>query len=61
MEPGTQLGLQACVDDMEATRERLVAAGVEVTEIDDMPWGRFCFLRDPDGNAWTLQQKPEPA
>jgi len=23
-----------------------------------LPWGRFVFFRDPDGNAWSVQQLP---
>ncbi|HET7475525.1 MAG TPA: VOC family protein, partial [Dermatophilaceae bacterium] len=56
MEPGSLKALQAVVEDIEATRAFLVGNGVEVTEIDDMPWGRFCFFKDPDGNAWSVQQ-----
>lgn len=65
MQPGTLKALQAVVEDIEATRSFLVGNGIEVTEIDDMPWGRFCFFQDPDGNAWSVQQLPprgdEPA
>jgi predicted enzyme related to lactoylglutathione lyase len=56
MASGSQRGIQVVVPDVEDARRRLVENGVEVTEIDDMPWGRFAFFRDPDGNAWTLQQ-----
>jgi hypothetical protein len=24
--------------------------------VQDLPWGRFVFFSDPDGNAWALQQ-----
>ncbi len=58
MPPGAQLGLQAVVDDLDAVRADLLARGVEVTGVDEMPWGRFSFFRDPDGNAWTLQELP---
>jgi predicted enzyme related to lactoylglutathione lyase len=58
MAPGSQRGIQVVVPDVEDARRRLAENGVEVTEIDDMPWGRFAFFRDPDGNAWALQQIP---
>jgi predicted enzyme related to lactoylglutathione lyase len=58
MPPGSQKGIQVVVADAEAAREQLVAAGVECTEIDDQPWGRFVFFSDPDGNGWALQQLP---
>ena len=59
MAPGAQKGVMMVVDDVRAQRERLVAAGVEVTEVDEMAWGSFAFFADPDGNAWTLQQLPK--
>jgi catechol 2,3-dioxygenase-like lactoylglutathione lyase family enzyme len=55
---GGQKGVMMVVDDVRATRERLVAAGVECTDVDEQPWGSFVFFADPDGNAWTLQQLP---
>lgn len=57
-EPGSLKGLQVVVDDVEAARTQLLDKGVAVTEIDDLPWGRFAFFKDPDGNAWTLQELP---
>jgi catechol 2,3-dioxygenase-like lactoylglutathione lyase family enzyme len=56
--PGSIEGLQIVVHDIEAARAELVARGVEVTEIADYPWGRFVFLKDPDGNGWSIQQPP---
>src|SRR3954454_660226 len=57
-EPGSVRGMQLVVDDIEAAREELVGRGADVSEIDDMPWGRFVFFRDPDGNAWSIQEIP---
>jgi catechol 2,3-dioxygenase-like lactoylglutathione lyase family enzyme len=56
--PGSIEGLQIVVHDIEAARAELVARGVEVTEVADYPWGRFVFLKDPDGNGWSIQQPP---
>ncbi|HEY2792085.1 MAG TPA: glyoxalase superfamily protein [Micromonosporaceae bacterium] len=58
MAPGSQKGIQVVVADAAAAREQLISAGVECSEIDDMPWGRFVFFADPDGNGWALQQLP---
>jgi catechol 2,3-dioxygenase-like lactoylglutathione lyase family enzyme len=58
MAPGSQKGLQLVVDDVEATRDALRGRGVQTTDIDDMPWGRFIFFSDPDGNGWSIQQLP---
>ena len=55
-EPGSLQGLQLVVTDIEAARAELVARGVEVSEIQDFPWGSFVFFSDPDGNGWAVQQ-----
>ena len=55
-EPGSVQGLQMVVADIEAARAELVARGAEVSEINDLAWGRFVFFADPDGNKWAVQQ-----
>lgn len=57
-EPGSVQGLQLVVDDIEAARDDLSGRGVEVSDIQDFPWGRFVFFTDPDGNGWAVQQIP---
>lgn len=59
MEPGSLDNLQMVVSDAEAARAELLERGVDVSEVDDQPWGRFVFFSDPDGNGWALQQLPE--
>ena len=59
MEPGSLEGLQLVVEDIEAAREELSGRGVEVSEIQGFPWGRFVFFSDPDGNGWAVQQIPD--
>jgi catechol 2,3-dioxygenase-like lactoylglutathione lyase family enzyme len=54
--PGSVQGLQMVVADIEAAHAELVARGVDVTEINDLAWGRFVFFADPDGNKWAVQQ-----
>jgi len=54
--PGSVRGMQMVVADVEAAHAELTARGVEVGEIQDLPWGSFVFFRDPDGNAWSVQQ-----
>jgi predicted enzyme related to lactoylglutathione lyase len=56
MEPGSLQGLQVVVADVEQARAHLVENGVEASEVQDFPWGRFVFFSDPDGNGWALQQ-----
>lgn len=58
MEPGSQQGLQMVVADADAAREELRARGVEASDVDEQPWGRFVYFADPDGNTWSLQQIP---
>ena len=55
-EPGSVQGLQMVVADIEAARAELVARGVDVSEVNDLAWGRFVFFADPDGNKWAVQQ-----
>jgi len=57
-EPGSVRGLQMVVADIEATRAELVGRGAEVSDIQDLDWGRFVFFADPDGNKWALQELP---
>ncbi|HEY7071663.1 MAG TPA: VOC family protein [Acidimicrobiales bacterium] len=61
MEPGSLQGLQVVVDDADAARAHLVENGVEASEVQDFPWGRFVFFSDPDGNGWAVQQIVYPA
>jgi predicted enzyme related to lactoylglutathione lyase len=58
MAPGSVEGLQLVVDDIEAAHDDLAGRGVEVSDVQDFPWGRFVFFKDPDGNAWAVQQIP---
>lgn len=56
MQPGTQKNLQMVVQDARAIRETLASRGVDVSEVQEMPWGMFVYFSDPDGNSWALQQ-----
>jgi catechol 2,3-dioxygenase-like lactoylglutathione lyase family enzyme len=57
-EPGSVTGLQLVVSDIDAARAQLLDGGVEASEVQDFPWGRFVFFRDPDGNGWAVQAIP---
>jgi predicted enzyme related to lactoylglutathione lyase len=59
--PGSVTGLQLVVSDIEAARAQLLDGTVEVSEVQDFPWGRFVFFADPDGNRWAVQQIVRPA
>ena len=56
--PGSVRGMQVVVEDVAKAREELVDRGVEVSDVQEFPWGKFVYLADPDGNAWALQQLP---
>ena len=56
--PGSLQGLQLVVDDVRAARDELLSRGVEVSEVQEYPWGSFVFFSDPDGNGWAVQQLP---
>ena len=59
MAPGSLDNMQMVIADADATRADLVSRGVEVSDVDEMSWGRFVFFADPDGNGWALQQLPD--
>ncbi len=58
-EPGSVRGMQMVVADAHAAHDELAARGVEVSDVQVMPWGEFVFFSDPDGNAWALQALPD--
>jgi catechol 2,3-dioxygenase-like lactoylglutathione lyase family enzyme len=71
MEPGSLKGLQLVVSDVEAARTFLDGNGVDVSPVRHVeqatgewvdghggPWNSFIFFDDPDGNSWTVQEKP---
>lgn len=69
MSPGSLKGLQLCVSDIQAAHALLVERGVEASPIQHFedgvakegpgePFNSFIFFDDPDGNSWTVQEKP---
>ena len=56
--PGSAQGLQLVVPDIQAARAELVERAVAVSQVQTFPWGSFVFFKDPDGNAWSVQQLP---
>jgi hypothetical protein len=53
-EPGSLKGVQLNVENVDEVHAFLPDRDVAVSEIQDYPWGRFCFLSDPDGNGWSI-------
>ena len=69
MAPGSLQGLQLVVPDIQVARSQLAEAGVEVSQVQHYegsdrvdgpggPWNSFVFFSDPDGNGWTVQERP---
>jgi uncharacterized glyoxalase superfamily protein PhnB len=58
MPPGRQQGVRYVVADVEATRQQLIAHGVQASDVDVQPWGSFVTFSDPDRSIWALQQLP---
>jgi len=67
--PGSVSGLQLVVSDIQAAREQLLAGRVDasvVRHVEDGDWvdghggswNAFVFFSDPDGNDWTVQERP---
>ena len=60
-EPGSVQGLQLVVEDADAAHAELSGRGVDVSDVQDFPWGRFVFFADPDGNRWAVQEIVKPS
>lgn len=56
--PGSFAGANLVIEDADAAHAELTSRGIEVSEVQEMPWGRFVFFEDPDGNRWSLQEIP---
>jgi predicted enzyme related to lactoylglutathione lyase len=54
--PGSVKGVQLVVSDADEARAELAGRGVDVSEVQTFPWGRFVFFNDPDGNRWSVQE-----
>jgi len=59
-EPSTIQCLQMVIEDADVAHKELSERGVDVSDVDDQPWGRFVKFTDPDGNGWALQQIIRP-
>jgi catechol 2,3-dioxygenase-like lactoylglutathione lyase family enzyme len=57
-QPGSVKGMQVVVADAQVAHDDLAAKGVDVSDVQHMPWGSFVYFSDPDGNAWAVQQVP---
>ena len=67
--PWSVQGIQLVVPDIDAARAELLERGVEVSAVQHFgesglvegrggDWNSFIFFSDPDGNGWTVQERP---
>jgi predicted enzyme related to lactoylglutathione lyase len=54
--PGSVVGLQLVVSNVDDARQELVERGVDASPVQVFPWGKFVFFSDPDGNKWAVQE-----
>jgi catechol 2,3-dioxygenase-like lactoylglutathione lyase family enzyme len=60
MVPGSLKGLLFNTDNLEDDVDRIRAAGVEVSEVQEEAWGRYVTLDDPDGNGIIVRGTLKP-
>ena len=56
MPTGSSQFIQVVVADADAALAELRERGVDCEGVEELPWGRFVYFQDPDGNRWALQQ-----
>jgi len=56
MPAGSVRGLVVDTDNIEAEVKTLNERGIKTGPIQQMPWGKFASVTDPDGNVFTLHQ-----
>jgi catechol 2,3-dioxygenase-like lactoylglutathione lyase family enzyme len=61
MPEGSAQFVQVVVADADQAHSYLRERGVECSDVDEQPWGRFVRFDDPDGNRWALQQIVRPS
>jgi len=54
--PGSVRGMQMVVADADEAKAFYNERGLDVGDVVDLPWGRFVYFADPDGNQWAVQQ-----
>ena len=59
MEPGSIDMILLVIKSAEEARDDLRSRGIEASDVDEQPWGRFVYFSDPDGNKWSLQELPK--
>jgi catechol 2,3-dioxygenase-like lactoylglutathione lyase family enzyme len=58
MKPGGLQGVMLNSTNIDHDHRELAAKGLELSPIEQQPWGRYAMFKDPDGNGWILRQPP---
>ena len=57
--PGSIDMILLVVKSADEAHKEMLERGIEVSDIDEQPWGRFVYFTDPDGNKWSMQELPD--
>jgi catechol 2,3-dioxygenase-like lactoylglutathione lyase family enzyme len=58
MKPGGLQGVMLNSTDIDGDHKLLKSRGLQLSKIEQQPWGRYTTFKDPDGNGWILRQPP---
>jgi catechol 2,3-dioxygenase-like lactoylglutathione lyase family enzyme len=58
MKPGGLQGVMLNSSDIDGDHRLLSSRGLQLSNIEQQPWGRYTMFKDPDGNGWILRQRP---
>jgi catechol 2,3-dioxygenase-like lactoylglutathione lyase family enzyme len=58
MKPGGLQGVMLNSSDIDGDYRLLSSRGLQLSNIEQQPWGRYSMFKDPDGNGWILRQPP---
>jgi catechol 2,3-dioxygenase-like lactoylglutathione lyase family enzyme len=61
MKPGALQGVMLNSTDIEGDHHLFSSRGLQLSAIEQQPWGRYSMFTDPDGNGWILRQPPPAA
>lgn len=59
MKPDGLQGVMLNSSDIDGDHRLLSSRGLQLSTIEQQPWGRYAMFKDPDGNGWILRQPPE--
>jgi uncharacterized glyoxalase superfamily protein PhnB len=52
-------GVMLNSSDIDGDHRLLSSRGLQLSNIEQQPWGRYAMFKDPDGNGWILRQPPD--